>query len=135
MVEYVASPLDAVFHALADPTRRSIVARLAAGSRTVGELSRPFAISLAAVSKHLKVLERAGLVRREVRGREHTLSLDPAKLSEAAAWLHYHERFWRESLDGLEAFLAQHPDSGRPQSAPIRPVVPPSPPKTKGKKK
>lgn len=106
MVEHSVA-LNDIFHALADPTRRAIVARLAAGPRTVGHLSTPFPMSLAAVSKHLKVLERAQLVHREVRGREHVLSLDPAGLREAGEWLRYHEQFWNERLDALQALLTK----------------------------
>jgi DNA-binding transcriptional ArsR family regulator len=86
MVEYV-SVLDAVFGALADPTRRAILARLRKGPATVSALAEPFAMSLNGVSKHVRVLERAGLVRRTVRGREHHLALVPAPLATAAAWV------------------------------------------------
>lgn len=111
MVDESAHELDRVFHALADPTRRRIIGALANGPSTIGELSRPFPISLAAVSKHVKVLERARLVRRRVRGREHQCSLDPAGLDDARDWLRYHQRFWEQSLDALEEHLATH-DAG-----------------------
>lgn len=112
MVEQQASKLDAVFHALADPTRREILRNLAARERTIGELAEPFAMSLAAVSKHIKVLERSGLVRRAVRGRTHYCRLDPRPLASAHRWLGFYERFWAERLDALEALL-RHPDKER----------------------
>lgn len=101
MVEYGSGSLDRVFHALSDPTRRAILQRLASRPRTVGELSEPFDISLNAVSKHLKALERAGLISREVRGREHHCMLNPAALASAYDWLAFYERFWNERLDLL----------------------------------
>ena len=98
----VEQNLDLVFHALADPTRRAILDRLAEGEATVGRLSEPFSISFAAVSKHLGVLERAGLVTRKARGRERVCRINPAALDDARAWLGFHERFWRERLDALD---------------------------------
>ncbi|MCD9030124.1 metalloregulator ArsR/SmtB family transcription factor [Luteimonas sp. Y-2-2-4F] len=97
--------LDALFRALADPTRRSMLHRLGAGERTVGELARPLAMSLAAASKHIRVLERAGLVRREVDGRTHRVRLDPMPLHAGAEWLRHYERFWTRRLDALAALL------------------------------
>ena len=97
--------LDRIFHALGDPTRRAILGRLAAGEATVSRLSRPFDLSFAAVSKHLGVLERAGLVTREARGRERICRINPAALDEARAWLAFHERFWNERLDALETLV------------------------------
>ena len=99
------SATDRTFRALADPTRRAIVARLSRGEATLGELADPFEISLAAVSKHLRVLERAGLVEREVRGREHRLRLRAAPLREAAAFADSYRAFWEERLDALESFV------------------------------
>jgi DNA-binding transcriptional ArsR family regulator len=107
MVERSADTLSIVFRALGDPTRRAMVQRLAGGERTVGELAAPFRMSLAAASKHVRVLERAGLVRRQIRGREHRCRLDAARLAEAQAWLAHYERFWNERLDALEALLAR----------------------------
>ncbi len=104
--------LDAVFHALADPTRRAMLRGLAARERTVGELARPFAMTLAAASKHVRVLERAGLVRRTVRGRTHTCRLDPEPLRSAEAWIRFYERFWTDRLDALEAALEAEDDAG-----------------------
>lgn len=82
-----SSPLDGVFQALSDPTRRAMLETLAGGGRSVGELAAPFEISLAAVSKHIRMLERAGLVRRQIRGRVHLCTLDPAPLADAGHWL------------------------------------------------
>lgn len=107
MVNYLAPDLDSVFHALADPTRRAIIGALARGPKTVGEISRPFDISLPAVSKHLKVLERAGLVTRQIRGREHHCSLSPETLAPAQDWLNFYSGFWQGRLDALDALLAE----------------------------
>lgn len=97
--------LDAVFQALADPTRRSMLRRLADRDRTVGELAQPLAMSLAAASKHVRVLERAGLVRREIAGRTHRVHLEPAPLHAGAEWLRHYERYWNRRLDALAALL------------------------------
>jgi DNA-binding transcriptional ArsR family regulator len=100
------SALDLAFAALADPTRRRIVTRLARGETRVTDLAQPFAMSLNAVSKHLKVLERAGLVHRQRVGREHYLRLRAAPLREVVRWASRYERFWNERLDALGKFLA-----------------------------
>ena len=101
-----ADRLDAVFSAVADPTRRAIVADLARhGGRTTGELAQPHAMSLPAVSKHLSVLERAGLVTRTRQGRHQVYALRPQPLSEAAQWLDRHHRFWTERVDALTDYL------------------------------
>jgi DNA-binding transcriptional ArsR family regulator len=105
MVELQAPPLNTVFHALGDTTRRRMLHDLASGERTVGQLAEPFTISLAAASKHIKVLESAGLIRREVRGRTHLCRLDPGPLASAHQWLSFYERFWTERLDVLERLL------------------------------
>jgi DNA-binding transcriptional ArsR family regulator len=105
MVELDTSGLSPVFHALGDATRRRMLRELAAGERTVGQLAQPFAISLAAASKHIKVLEAAGLIRREVRGRTHLCRLDPGPLASAHEWLGFYERFWTGRLDALERLL------------------------------
>jgi DNA-binding transcriptional ArsR family regulator len=97
--------LDTAFSALSDPTRRAIVERLARGPKRVTEIAEPFDISLAAVSKHIQVLERAGLVKREREGREHVLSLDARPLREVARYASRFERFWNEKLDRFEAFV------------------------------
>lgn len=112
MVNYQTPDLDHVFHALADPTRRAIIGALSGGPKTVGELSRPFDISLPAVSKHVKVLERAGLVTRQVRGREHHCRLNPESLASAHDWLSFYSGFWQERLDALDALLREDGDGG-----------------------
>ena len=107
MVELQATQLDSVFHALGDATRRRMLRELASGERTVGQLAHPFAISLAAASKHIKALENAGLIRREVRGRTHLCRLDPGPLASAHQWLSYYEGFWTDRLDLLERLLRE----------------------------
>src|SRR5687767_12099039 len=105
MVELQTPQLDSVFHALGDPTRRRMLRELASGGRTVSQLAEPFAMSLAAASKHIKALEKAGLIRREVRGRTHLCRLDPGPLASAHKWLSFYERFWTARLDELERLL------------------------------
>ena len=106
MVEHLAH-LDAVFHALSDPTRRAMLGHLAERERSIGELATPFAMTLAGASKHVRVLERAGLVTRMIRGRTHLCRLQATRLAEADAWLKRYERFWSNSLDTLEALLRE----------------------------
>ena len=105
MVEHHASQLDTVFHALGDATRRQMLAQLAKGERTVSQLAEPFDMSLAAASKHIKALEAAGLVKRDVQGRVHVCRLNAGPLANAHRWLAYYEIFWTNSLDVLEALL------------------------------
>src|SRR5439155_6329986 len=105
MVELEAPQLDTVFHALGDPTRRRMLRELASGERTVSQLAEPFAMSLAAASKHIKALENAGLIHREVRGRTHLCRLAPGPLASAHQWLSFYERFWADRLDVLERLL------------------------------
>ena len=105
MVEQNTARLDSVFHALGDPTRRQMLRTLSSGERTVGKLAEPFAMSLAAASKHIKALEQARLIRREVRGRTHVCRLEPAALASAHEWLSFYERFWTGRLDLLEQLL------------------------------
>jgi DNA-binding transcriptional ArsR family regulator len=100
-------PLSATFSALADPTRRAILARLARGEATVGELAAPFSISQPAVSKHLKVLEQAGLVTRGRAAQSRPCKLNAARLREVSDWLETYRRFWEESFDRLDAYLAE----------------------------
>ncbi|WP_439595792.1 ArsR/SmtB family transcription factor [Falsiroseomonas sp.] len=107
MVEFSPPQLDTVFHALGDATRRRMLRHLAEGERTVGDLAKPFAMSLAAASKHIKALEAAGLIHREVRGRTHLCRLAPGPLASAHRWLGFYERFWTERLDGLERLLRE----------------------------
>jgi DNA-binding transcriptional ArsR family regulator len=102
-----AAGMDDVFHALASDARRDMLARLAAGELTVGQLAAPLAMSLAAASKHVHVLERAGLIRRTVRGRQHVCRLDPEPLAAVHHWLAFYERFWDERLDALETTLRE----------------------------
>ncbi len=107
MVELQTPQLDTVFHALGDATRRHMLKDLTGCSRTVSQLAEPFAISLAAASKHIKVLEHAGLIRREVRGRTHLCHLDPGPLASAHEWLGIYERFWTDRLDALDRLLRE----------------------------
>jgi DNA-binding transcriptional ArsR family regulator len=105
MVELQAPQMNSVFHALGDATRRQMLRDLADGERTVSDLAKPFAMSLTAASKHIRVLEGAGLIRREVRGRTHVCRLDPGPLASAHEWLGFYERFWNSRLDLLEQLL------------------------------
>jgi DNA-binding transcriptional ArsR family regulator len=100
-----------VFHALADRTRREILRSLAAGERNIGALAAPHRMSFAAASKHVKVLENAGLVRRRVVGRSHLCRIDPKPLASADAWLRHYEHFWNTGLDRLEALLKIEDDA------------------------
>ena len=122
MVEYDEARLNGLFRALADPTRRAMLQDLADGPRTVGELAAPHAISLAGASKHIQVLEQAGLLEREVQGRVHTCRLDAAPLHEGVEWIRHYERFWTGRLDALEKLLrADTPAPARtPQPRPRR---------------
>jgi DNA-binding transcriptional ArsR family regulator len=117
MVEHQAQRLDSVFHALGDTTRRRMLRELAGGARTVTQLAQPFAISLAAASKHIKALEKAGLLRREVRGRTHLCRLEPGPLASAQQWLGFYERFWTDRLDALERLLDEE-DAAPPPTPP-----------------
>ena len=105
MVEHSSKVLDRTFRALADPTRRRILAQLAKGADCVTHLARPHAMSLAAVSKHLIVLERAGLVKRRRNGRVHSLALGAKPMLEARAWLDRYRKFWEGNLDQFEKYL------------------------------
>jgi DNA-binding transcriptional ArsR family regulator len=101
--------LDEVFHALADSTRRAILREVTQGERSVGELARPHSMSLAAVSKHLDVLERASLIRRRRSGQHRFVRLNPRPLQAAQDWLAFYEKFWGESLDRLQGLLESGP--------------------------
>jgi DNA-binding transcriptional ArsR family regulator len=101
----VEQRLDATFHALADPTRRGMLARLALGEKSIGELAEPFAMSFAGASKHVRVLEGAGLVARRKVGRSHLCSIQAGPLAEAERWLRQWEKFWFARLDQLEAVI------------------------------
>ena len=106
--------LDRVYGAIADPTRRAILATLAGGEVTVGRLAAQFPMTFNAVSKHVKVLEHAGLLRRRVQGREHHLRLDPRPLRDAAGWLEHYREFWELRLDAPEALLTGAAAGGEP---------------------
>lgn len=112
MVEQNPQQLDNVFRALADPTRREMLRRLSEGGQSVSDLAEPLPMSLAGASKHVKVLEHAGLVRRTVRGRTHWCELDASSLAEVYEWLGYYKRFWSRSLDALEALLLAQDEDG-----------------------
>jgi DNA-binding transcriptional ArsR family regulator len=110
--------LSAVFAALADPTRRAIIARLAAGEATVTELAEPFPISLPAISRHLKVLERAGLISRSRSGQWRSSTLEAAPLKEATDWMERYRVFWEASFDQLDAHLRRvQTDRAHPEPA------------------
>jgi DNA-binding transcriptional ArsR family regulator len=109
MVNYNQHRLDLVFGALAHPIRRGILARLSAGEATVAELARPFGVSAPAITKHMRVLEEAGLLSREKQGREHHCRLERKRMREAEAWIERHRKFWNERLDALEQYLKENP--------------------------
>jgi DNA-binding transcriptional ArsR family regulator len=107
MPKRTSEDLDLLFGALADPTRRGIIERLVVGEATVTELAAPFSISLPAISRHLKVLERASVITRSKRGRWRSARLSPTSLASAATWLSRYERLWAESFDRLDDHLAR----------------------------
>src|SRR5947207_13805659 len=107
MVKYPAAALNRTFSALADPTRRRILAQLAQGDRCVTRLARPYAMSLPAISKHLRVLENAGLLRRRRYGRVHEMQLEAKPLKQAAKWVEEYRKFWQGSLDRLAEYLGK----------------------------
>ena len=107
MGEYQSDRLDGVFNALCDPTRRAILARLTDADARVTEIAADFPISLNSISKHIRMLERAGLLRRSVVGRDHVLSLNAGPLSEAADWIAHYQRFWTDSLAALDKFVTR----------------------------
>jgi DNA-binding transcriptional ArsR family regulator len=137
MVELQAPELTPIFHALSDLTRRRMLLALASGERTVGQLAEPYAMSLAAASKHIKVLEGAGLIQREVRGRAHVCRLDPGPLASAHEWLTFYERFWTARLDILDRLLRE--EDARKADAPENSFPPeaktPTPDPTQGDEK
>lgn len=99
--------LDQVFHALADPTRRAMLRNLSGGRRKIGDLAQPFAMTFAAASKHVRVLEAAGLVRRSIEGRAHICEIRPEPLKAADEWLRFYESFWAGRLDALAEALSR----------------------------
>ncbi len=107
MVEYTSPELDRVFSALADPIRRAILRKLSLRPATINELAEPFPVSLNAISKHIMVLERAGLLRREIRGREHHIRINSDPLRDANHWLEQYREFWEHRMDALEAYVAK----------------------------
>jgi DNA-binding transcriptional ArsR family regulator len=107
MVNFSPDHLNLTFAALADPTRRRILEELSAGDRCVTDLAKPHAMSLPAVSKHLKVLENAGLISRTKDGRTHSLKLEPEPMKQAQLWIEHYRHFWKESLDRLDDFLTK----------------------------
>jgi DNA-binding transcriptional ArsR family regulator len=108
MVEHVqAAKLDTIFSALADPTRRAILQGLARRPATINEIAKPFSVSLNAISKHVMVLERAGLLRREIRGREHHCRIEAHPLGDASGWLEPYRQFWELRLDALEIYVTR----------------------------
>ena len=115
MVEHTQERLDLVFRALGDHTRRAMLQRLAKGEQTVSELAAPHDMSLAAASKHIQTLERAGLVKRTVRGRIHYCRIDPRPLARAEGWLRGYERLWDTRIERL-AELLRHPDNNPSES-------------------
>ena len=107
MVEYYGNQLDRVFSAIADPTRRAILQEIARKPSIITDLARRFPVSLNAVSKHVMVLERAGLVRREVKGRMHICRLEPRPLRDANLWLEQYREFWNVRLDALAIYVGK----------------------------
>ena len=109
----VENRLDTTFHALADPTRRGMLANLALGEKSIGELAEPFAMSFAGASKHVKVLEDAGLIARRKVGRMHLIKIEPEPLEEAEQWLRQWEKFWTARLDRLEALIGRDKEANQ----------------------
>ena len=116
MVERECASIERVFHALSDASRRAILARFATGKRTIGELGEPLPMSLAAVSKHVKILEETGLVRRKIQWRRHVCSLNAEPLAAAQRWLDFYEQFWDGRLNALEKLFhaRRNPKNERP---------------------
>ncbi len=109
VVNYSPRPLDLSFGALAHPIRRGILARLASGEATVADLAKPYKVSAPAITKHLRVLERAGLLSRTKKGREHRCRLEAERMREAAEWLEAQRALWNERLDRLARYLKENP--------------------------
>jgi DNA-binding transcriptional ArsR family regulator len=122
MIEVRPAALDSVFHALSDRTRRAMLRSLATGEHNIGELAAPHRMSFAAASKHVKVLEKAGLVRRRVEGRAHVCRLEPALLATADEWLRFYKRFWTQRLELLDDVLRAEDRAGiaRPKRGRIK---------------
>ena len=107
MVNYSVAQLDVIFSALSDSTRRAMLLRLSEREMSVMELAAPFKMSKPAITKHLKVLEKAGLLRRQIIGRIHRCRLVPQPLSEAAEWITFYEKFWNKKFDALDRYLTE----------------------------
>ena len=107
MVNYKEKQLDQLFSALSDSTRRAMLSRLASEDMSVKELSEPFNITKSAITKHIKVLENAGLLKRNIEGRIHRCRLEPKKLAVVSEWISFYENFWNKKLDALDAYLAE----------------------------
>lgn len=116
MGEYRTTGLDDVFGAMSDATRRAILARLAESDARVTELASAFPISLNSTSKHIRILERAGLVTRSVQGREHVLTLNAGPMAEAAEWMAFYRRFWEDGLAALEDFVVKKRNADKRRS-------------------
>lgn len=135
MVEYPSEQLDSVFRALADPTRRALLQSLEERDQSVSELAAPFDMSLEAVSKHLKVLERAGLVRRTVEGRTHICRLDARAMHGGLEWIRHYEQYWNRKLDDLENLLNSEDRAAGESRKPKKPESPnPRPRKRRSKR-
>jgi DNA-binding transcriptional ArsR family regulator len=115
MVNYSAGALDATFGALSDATRRGILSRLAQGESSVSDLAAPYKMSLPAVSKHLRVLESAGLIARHKDGRVHRCRLNPAPMKSAAEWIEHYKQFWEDQFDSLAAYLEKQNEKEKEQ--------------------
>jgi DNA-binding transcriptional ArsR family regulator len=107
MVNYNQHRLDLAFGALAHPIRRGILARLSTGEATIAELAKPFKVSAPAITKHMRILEDAGLLSRKKLGRSHHCRLERERMKEAEAWIEHHRKFWNERLDALELYLKE----------------------------
>src|SRR3954470_22552636 len=117
MGEHESTRLDGVFNALCDPTRRAILARLTGADARVTDIAAAFPISLNSISKHIRMLERAGLLKRSIAGREHLLSLNAAPLAEATRWLEHYRRFWEDRLAALDAYVTRKSETpAKPRS-------------------
>lgn len=109
MVNYNQHQLDLAFGALAHPIRRGILARLSTGEATIAELAKPFKVSAPAITRHMRILEEAGLLSRKRQGRAHHCRLEQKRMKEAEAWIENHRKFWDERLDALEHYLKENP--------------------------
>jgi DNA-binding transcriptional ArsR family regulator len=110
MVNYSDRGLDLAFGALAHPIRRGILARLSTGEASIQELAKPFKVSAPAITKHMKILEEAGLLSRKKKGREHRCRLEQKRLKQAERWIEAHRKFWNDKLDALELYLKENPE-------------------------